>query len=258
MTQLACCRVSISEAHCTKVSSHAAQCLSVIAPYAGLPQANDGRHIYFDADNNNTLTGGNNADHLYGMAGNDSINGGDGNDYIEGGAGQDTLKGDAGNDILIGGADVDILDGGTGNDILKGGAGVDVYQFNGAYGFDTISDSDGQGVIKIDNNPQLNGGKKIAYNVYYNESTQYTYTLSGTVGDQTLVIRKDGDSNQIMVQHWSVSHNLNITLDDNVTAPPVPQATRAIVGDLKPQDFEDVLVNRLQQAANDNEWRMAA
>lgn len=190
-----------------------------------------------DAD---TLTGGNNADHLYGLAGNDSINGGDGNDYIEGGAGQDTLKGEAGNDTLIGGADVDILDGGTGNDILKGGAGVDVYQFNGAYGFDTISDADGQGVIKIDNNPQLNGGKKIAYNVYYNETTQYTYTLSGTVGDQTLVIRKDGDSNQIIVQHWSVSHNLNITLDDNVTAPPAPAATRTIVGDLKPIDTDPV------------------
>ena len=29
------CRVSISGAHCTKASSHAAHCLSVIAPYAG-------------------------------------------------------------------------------------------------------------------------------------------------------------------------------------------------------------------------------
>ena len=35
MSQSACCRVSISEAHCTKASSHAAQCLSVIAYYAG-------------------------------------------------------------------------------------------------------------------------------------------------------------------------------------------------------------------------------
>ena len=138
----------------------------------------------------------------------------------------------------------------TSNDILKGGEGVDVYQFNGNYGFDTISDSDGQGVIKIDNNPQLNGGKKIAYNVYYNETTQYTYTLSGVVGDQTLVIRKDGDSNQIIVQHWSASKNLNITLDDNITPPSVPAATRTIVGDLKPIDTDPV-TSGLQEGVDD-------
>jgi hypothetical protein len=43
------CRVSISEAHCTKVSSHAAQCLSVIAPYAsynGLPLLRRYTHKY--------------------------------------------------------------------------------------------------------------------------------------------------------------------------------------------------------------------
>jgi Ca2+-binding RTX toxin-like protein len=152
----------------------------------------------------------------------------------------------------------DTLNGGTGNDQLKGGAGVDVYQFTGIYGLDTINDSDGGGKIMVDNNPQLMGGKQIAHNVYYNDTTKYTYTLSGTVGDQTLVIRKDGDSNQIIVQHWSASKNLGITLDDNVTPPPAPQATRTIVGDLKPQDFEDVLASGLQEAANNNELRMAA
>jgi hypothetical protein len=85
-----------------------------------------------------------------------------------------------------------------------------------------------------------------------------SHTLTGAVGDQTLVIRKDGESNQIIVQHWSASKNLGITLDDNVTPPPAPQTTRTIVGGLNWQRFENVLVNRLQQAANDNEWRMAA
>lgn len=56
------------------------------------------------------------------------------------------------------------------------------------------TDSDGQGLITIDT-IVANGGKKIAHNVYFNANTLYTYTLSGTVGDQTLVIRKDGDSN---------------------------------------------------------------
>lgn len=125
----------------------------------------------------------------------------------------------------------------------------------------------------VDGNPQLMGGKKIAHNVYYNETTKYTYTLTGAVGDQTLLIRKDGDNNQIIVQHWSASKNLNITLDDNVTAPPAPQATRTIVGDSNLIEFDavldadavivpawrwvDVLVSGLQQAANDNEWGMA-
>ena len=158
---------------------------------------------------NDTITAvfGSKDSHLYGMGGNDTLNGEDGNDYLEGGAGQDQLNGGKGNDILIGGADVDILNGGTGNDQLKGGAGMDVYQFTGVYGLDSINDSDGQGVITI--GAQLMGGKLWAHNVYYNISTQYTYTLSGTVGDQTLVIRKDGDSNQIVVQHWSASNDNN-------------------------------------------------
>jgi hypothetical protein len=147
------------------------------------------------------------------------------------------------------------------------GAGMDVC----SYGLDTISDSDGQGVIMV-GNTLLNDGKQWAHNVYNNISTQYTYTLSGTVGDQTLVIRKDGESNQIIVQHWSASKNLGITLDDNVTPPPAPEAARTIVGDLKPIDIDpatdgvqvgyddlgNVLASSLQQAANDNEWRMAA
>ena len=122
---------------------------------------------------------------------------------------------------------------------------------------DTINDSDGQGVIMV-GNTLLNGGKQWAHNVYYNISTQYTYTLSGAVGDQTLVIRKDGDNNQIIVQHWSASKNLGITLDDNVTATPAPQATRTIVGDLKPIEFEDVLVSSLQQAVNQPVYQEAA
>lgn len=175
-----------------------------------LSTSQDRQKFIFGSNDDDTgttaISGGTKNDHLYGMGGHDQINGGDGNDYIEGNAGQDTLKGEAGNDILIGGAEADILNGGTGNDQLKGGAGVDVYQFNGTYGTDIITDSDGQGVITIDN-IVANGGKKIAHNVYFNANSLYTYTLSGTVGDQTLVIRKDGDSNQIIVQHWSAAND---------------------------------------------------
>jgi len=52
--------------------------------------------------------------------------------------------------IFIGQAGADIFTGGGKNDLLAGGAGTDTYNFNGAYGKDTVLDSDGLGEIKID------------------------------------------------------------------------------------------------------------
>jgi Ca2+-binding RTX toxin-like protein len=102
---------------------------------------------------NDTVTGGANADEIYGDStggivlnniigfripigvidgpgGNDSILGGTGNDTIKGGAGNDTLRGQAGNDSIHGNAGDDTLDGDTGNDSLYGDAGDD-YIFGG-------------------------------------------------------------------------------------------------------------------------------
>jgi RTX calcium-binding nonapeptide repeat (4 copies) len=167
----------------------------------------DMKHYIFGSDTiADPFTGGDKNDHLYGMGGNDTLDGGTGNDYLEGGAGQDSLKGGDGADILIGGADVDILNGGKNNDQLKGGEGVDVYQFTGTYGTDTIIDSDGKGVIMVEG-VQLMGGKKAAEGVYYNATTFYTYTLTGVAGNQTLTIHKNGETNQIIVQHWSVAND---------------------------------------------------
>jgi Ca2+-binding RTX toxin-like protein len=197
------------------------------------------QHFVFGSSKDDApIIGGDKNDHLYGMAGNDTLDGGKGNDYLEGGAGQDSLKGGEGADILIGGADVDILDGGKGNDQLKGGAGVDVYQFTGSYGTDTILDSDGKGVIMVDG-VQLMGGKKAAEGVYYNATTFYTYTLTGTVGDQTLTIHKNGEANQIVVQHWSAANSLGITLDDNVPPPPQLAPTTNDSGPGSSYWFED-------------------
>ena len=175
----------------------------------------DKQSIIFGEDigpiNADNLIGSSNVDHIYGLSGNDSISGGDGNDYLEGNAGQDTLKGDAGNDILLGGTDVDILDGGDGNDLLKGGAGVDVYQFNGTYGIDIITDSDGQGFITIDNTP-ITGGTEVVNKIYRNEDLKYNYTILGSGIDQTLVISKDDDANRVIVRNWQTDKNLNISL----------------------------------------------
>lgn len=178
---------------------------------------------------NDNLTGGNKADLLVGNAGNDTLNGGDGDDVLIGGADQDTLNGDTGNDTLIGGTDVDILDGGTGNDQLKGGEGVDVYQFTGTYGTDIITDTDGQGIITIDNTP-LAGGKQIGDNRVHRDANKHLYAQ---VDINTLVI----DGNIIIKNYTADSGALGLTM----TGPEAdvnPVTTRTIVGDLKPIDFD--------------------
>jgi Ca2+-binding RTX toxin-like protein len=118
---------------------------------------------------NDTLIGGNGADHLNGSAGNDVLAGGGGNDELhidggsdsaDGGDGDDTIAvEESGNATVTGGAGNDVLsvrayyaptinlrfDGGAGNDrvqiqgddlgasklTLTGGAGVDTYTFDG-------------------------------------------------------------------------------------------------------------------------------
>ncbi len=89
------------------------------------------------SDLNDTITGNNGANLLYGLGGSDTINGaggndliyggfgettgnrlsgGDGDDAIEGSYGNDTMRGDAGNDRLSGSAGMDRMTGGTGAD----------------------------------------------------------------------------------------------------------------------------------------------
>jgi len=62
-----------------------------------------------------------------------------------GNTGADTFIGGNKDDVMLGGEGNDILAGGGGNDKLYGGAGVDYYAVTGAFGKDTITDTDGQG-----------------------------------------------------------------------------------------------------------------
>jgi Ca2+-binding RTX toxin-like protein len=141
----------------------------------------------------------------------------------------------------------------TGNDQLKGGEGVDVYQFTSTYGTDTIIDSDGKGVIMVEG-VQLMGGKKIAEGVYYNETTNYTYTLTGTAGNQTLIIHKDGEKNQVVE-----------TIKPNPTKPKIGISKslsikfHRLLNGFEMANFSKLQKNYLQTAsANDNEWRVVA
>jgi len=101
-----------------------------------------------------TVTGGLNADTIYGAGGNDVIIGGAGanrlegnagNDSITGGSGAETLAGDAGADTLIGAGGVDTITGGAGNDSIDGGDGADV--ITGSAGKDTITLGGGKDTV---------------------------------------------------------------------------------------------------------------
>jgi Ca2+-binding RTX toxin-like protein len=177
-------------------------------------------YVQAGATGMNTIDTHNRHAFMLGGATNDTLTGGNKADLLVGNAGQDILNGGEGNDTLIGGTEEDILDGGEGNDILKGGAGVDVYQFNGTYGTDIITDSDGQGFITIDNTPANSGTFKLE-NIYKNESTGYTYTKLN--GGASIVISKAGEANRIIINDWSETNNLSINLTGS--APAAPAAT---------------------------------
>lgn len=63
----------------------------------------------------------------------------------------DALQGNATANHLEGGGGLDALNGDAGDDTLEGGANSDTYLFTGAFGNDTIIDSDADGELVIDN-----------------------------------------------------------------------------------------------------------
>jgi Ca2+-binding RTX toxin-like protein len=95
-----------------------------------------------------TLTGTEVPEAIFGLAGNDTASGGGGNDCVNGDQGKDRLKGGPGKDIVKGGAGKDRVAGGGGKDKLKGNAGKD--QLKGGGGADRLSGAGGK--------DRLNGG----------------------------------------------------------------------------------------------------
>jgi len=183
---------------------------------------------------NDTLAGGDVTDYLYGGGGNDTVTGGKGDDHLEGNAGNDSLSGGEGMDTLLGGEGIDTLEGGKGNDTLKGGAGKDIYSFKTGDGWDTIIDSDGNGVIKIGDSTLAGGTEVVAGSGVWNSADKsYQYTLAPDAGStKTLIISSGAD--RITVKNFT-DGNLGIVLG---VAGPVVVApkNRTIVGDLAPLD----------------------
>ncbi len=68
---------------------------------------------------NDLIVGGGGGDSLFGMSGRDTLIGGDGNDYLSGGTGKDSLEGDAGDDTLFDPYGPDTVIGGDGHDTFN-------------------------------------------------------------------------------------------------------------------------------------------
>tara|TARA_A100000164_G_scaffold188204_1_gene167037 strand:- start:25200 stop:31388 length:6189 start_codon:yes stop_codon:yes gene_type:complete len=101
-----------------------------------------------------TVTGGLNADTIYGAKGNDVLTGGAGvnviggnagNDTITDGSGASTLAGDAGADTILGAGGDDAITGGAGNDSIVGGDGVDT--ITPGAGKDTVTLGSGKDTV---------------------------------------------------------------------------------------------------------------
>lgn len=89
-------------------------------------------------------------------------------DRLYGGAGNDTVNGLAGNGYL------------KGNDTLVGGAGNDRYEFSGDFGFDTVVDADGSGVLQIDGQAigQASAIERVSDNVWQSADGRWVFTIN--------------------------------------------------------------------------------
>lgn len=90
------------------------------------------------------------------------LEGTDDDDVIDGKAGNDTLLGGDGNDQLHGNIGDDTLDGGIGDDLLLGGDGSDTYVWNAGTGRDTIVDTGGNDVVRVNFNGVMMWGRENA------------------------------------------------------------------------------------------------
>lgn len=116
--------------------------------------ANQPSILAFGLDGNDTITGADQNDYLYGNAGSDELNGLGGNDVLFGSTpqslfdqydGTNTLYGDDGQDKLFAGPNGDILYGGNDDDIIIGGKGDD--QIHGGQGDDLIFTGGGRNTV---------------------------------------------------------------------------------------------------------------
>jgi serralysin len=140
----------------------------------------------FASGGNDTVTGSNQNDFLWGGAGNDTLTGGAGNDLVFGDVGADSLSGGAGNDTLYGDSSDTHIDGGAGTDALYWAAGTNA---NINVGADAV-----EFVQTLGNNDTLDGSTATANLVLFVGAGNDTVTggsgndyLWGEAGNDILV-----------------------------------------------------------------------
>ncbi|MCB2101215.1 MAG: hypothetical protein KDE22_10125, partial [Rhodobacterales bacterium] len=149
----------------------------------------DNADMMYGSDAGDVLSGGGGDDILYGNAGDDTLSGGTGDDTLYDGAGNDTMYGDDGNDVFVAGAGDDQAWGGAGNDLFIFGAGDGTDTFSGGNGWTDTVQLDG-----MDGAP--------------NDGNGWTLVVDGDAGytiDGDVLTFEDGDASG------------TVTLDDGST-----------------------------------------
>lgn len=149
---------------------------------------------------------------IVGTAFTDTLNGGDNDEHIYGLAGDDTLNGDLGNDELS---------GGLGNDLLNGGAGNDSYLFSMGDGYDVINDLSGQNMVAFDASISVDMVKLSLVDI------DGLPALIITISDETITVLKwQGNTNAIIDRIvfangtiWTNS-DIHLMLQDNGSIDP--------------------------------------
>ncbi|MBZ9734409.1 DUF5801 domain-containing protein, partial [Mesorhizobium sp. CA9] len=183
------------------IADHSADAAGASHIYTSTAAAPDIIGSAFD----DTITGNDVGNMLYGGAGVDNLSGAGGNDTLVGGAGNDTLNGGSGNDLLVGGA---------GQDTLTGGTGADTFRLDHLDIKDLITDYSGAEGDKIDLSSlfETAPGGNIADYVHYDAGTKtLSVDTNGTVGGTNFV-------DVAQLTNGPAAGTINILYDDNAHA----------------------------------------
>lgn len=150
------------------------------------------------------LSGGDGDDNLSGGDGNDQMSGGADNDLLDAGEGNDILHGDAGDDTLVGGDGADQLTGGIGDDVLVGDGGVDTLV--GGVGNDQLTGGFGNDV--------LDGGA--GDDIYSFSASSGNDVIVDTDGENNLVFDASVDFSRIWLTRTNAGADLNIGIIGSV------------------------------------------
>ena len=148
-------------------------------------------------DGEDSMTGSDETDFIYGYGGDDILNGGAGGDWIDGYDGDDMLYGGDDADAIWGGGGADTLYGGAGDDWLFGEGGDD--RLYGGDGGDVLYGNEGDDRLSGDAGGDWLYGQDGDDRLYGNDGDDWLYgqdgddTLSGGAGDDTLRGDSGGD-----------------------------------------------------------------